>query len=425
MYRWQRDFLAALGGPVVKRNSARIGPSHRLAGWATALAALIALAACGGAEEPTSGAANSSAGATGTGAASLNVAQCDPAGGWKSAVQVATGAKDLATLEKYAAALSGAGYRAALHLGPDAASGDATTGADGLAGAADAADGGSLDASAADAAEGEPAADAQASDASAGDSASVDTADASTPVEGGSDPTPVDAETRVFVIATDPRQDAVILMENGDLFVASACPLDRLGQARRLDFGLAQAVQTLTKIDHPGEWKLETQRWARPDAFYTATAGLYWRQYVHDAVDLQKPLQGTISLASAPLGLALGVYGHVDLPSAVGDVVRMNSLTVAGKKLASGETWPIGGLASLVWDLAKAMAAGELPFRAELLVADASVEWNVGIYHVFFEALFGKGDQGLGVSTQGALPGQLRVSKPIAEAKLPALPADL
>lgn len=409
---------------MVRRNSGQIGQAHRLAGWAIALAALTALAACGSAEEPASGAANSSGVATGTGAASLNVAQCDPAGGWKSAVQVATGAKDLATLEKYAASLSGAGYRAALHLGPDAAAGDATAGADALAGAGDAADGGSLDA-AADAADGEAAADAQASDASAGDSASVDTADASTAVDGGSDPTSVDAETRVFVIATDPRQDAVILMENGDLFVASACPLDRLGQARRLDFGLAQAVQTLTKIDHPGEWKLETQRWARPDAFYTATAGLYWRQYVHDAVDLQKPLQGTISLASAPLGLALGVYGHVDLPSAVGDVVRMNSLTVAGKKLASGETWPIGGLASLVWDLAKAMAAGELPFRAELLVADASVEWNVGIYHVFFEALFGKGEQGLGVSTQGALPGQLRVSKPIAEAKLPSFPADL
>lgn len=397
------------------------------AAWSVALLLGFAVG-CGGADEAPA-ASNGQKGSTGNGAASLHVAQCDPALGWQSAVKVATGAKDPAALQQFAAALSQAGYRAKLHLGADAATPDG-----GSTGDADAGSSAPADAAAA-AEDGQGAADAGASDDAlsdagsagdpSGDAGAVPGADAATAVDAGGDPSAVAADPRRFVIATDPRQDAVILMENGDLFVSSACAIDRLGQVRRLDAALAQAAQLVTHLDHPGDWKLETQRWARPDAFYTAAAGQYWRQYLHDAVDLQKPLQGTISLAAAPLGLALGVYGHADVPSAVGDVVRLNALKVAGLQLAAGETWPVSGMASLVWDLAKAMAAGELAFRADLLVADAAVEWKVGVYHVFFEALFGKGGQGLGVSTQGALPGQLRVSKAIAEAQLPAIPPDL
>ncbi len=149
MYRGRRsDWGAPKGGRVVKRNWSAAG---------AILAGALAFAACGSGDEGTSaapGATGSSA--TGTGAASLNVAQCDPAGGWKSAVKVATGAKDRLTLEKYAAALSEAGYRSTLHLGPDAGSSAAD---------ADAVGGADAAAEVPDTAAGEVAADAQTGDA--------------------------------------------------------------------------------------------------------------------------------------------------------------------------------------------------------------------------------------------------------------------
>lgn len=343
---------------------------------------------------------------TGKGAGSLNVTYCDPRGGWLSAVRASTGAKDPATLSGFAAALRDAGYSAFFHPG---AGPDAGGGADASAFPADAAADGA----------GEPP---DGPDAVAGDDAAPE-ADASPTHDAAVDagPKPV-GEPRVYTAGLDLRSDAVFLLASGDLLVASACPLDRLGQVRRLDFALAAAARLLTAVDHPGDWKQETERWTRPEAFYGAKAGTYWRQYLGDATDLQKPLQGTISLAAAPVGLAFGIYGHADAPSKVGDIVRMNDLTVAGKKLAVGETWPVHDVAALVWDLAAAVAAGELPFTADLLVADASVEWNVGVYRGFFEALFANGTAGLGVSMQGALPGVLRVSRAVSELDLPAAP---
>lgn len=378
-------------------------------------AAVCALvSACGTTSPPSSAGVGAVAGdgggladaaATGKGAGSLNVTECDPRNGWQSAVRSATGVKDPATLAGFAAALRDADYKAAFHPGSAAKAGADAGGAD-ASGKADSAG----EAPAPDASADPPTLDAT----SGNDATDAAAADAGSP--------PLKGDPRVYAAGLDLRSDAVFLMASGELLVASACPLDRLGQVRRLDYALAAAARILTAVDHPGDWKLETQRWTRPDAFYGNPAGTYVRHYLGDATDLQKPLQGAISLAATPLGLAFGIYGHADAPSKVGDVVRMNLLTVAGKKLATGETWPVHDVAALVWDLADAVAAGELPFTADLLVADASVEWNVGMYRSFFEALFAKPGAGMGVSLQGALPGTLRVSRDVKELDLPAAP---
>lgn len=342
------------------------------------------MTACGGPSLPSTplsdaGSTGLADGApTGQGAGTLNVTQCDPKAGWRSAVRSATGVTDAKVLASYALALKAAGYHALYHGGADAGTADA--GAEPDAGATD-------------------------------DAAGADTAQAGPP-----------ADDRVYVAGMDPRNDGVFLLPTGDLLVTSACPLDRLGQVRRLDFALAAAARVLTAIDHPGDWHLETDRWTRPAMFYGARAGQYWRQYLSDSTDLQKPLQGTLALAARPDALAFGLYGHADVPSSVGDVVRMNALTVGGKKLAVGETWPVHDVASVVWDLAAVLGVGDVPFTADLLVADASVEWNVGVYRVFFEALFPDGPAGLGVATQGPLPGALRISHAITELDLPAAP---
>jgi hypothetical protein len=371
--------------------------SKLLATW---IAATATLAACSSDPSDSSGKTSNT---SGKGASTFNAALCDPAGGWHSAVRSATGPKDGTALAQFAATLQTSGYRATYHPGLFAADASASD-VEADAGGSDP-----------DATELDATADA------GGNSADVGLAKDATGKDVG---TTAAVDNRPYVIALDQRNDAVVLMNTGDLYVASACALDRLGQMRRLDFGLADAARLLTALDHPGDWQLETERWARPATIYTEAAGQYWRQYLDDAASLQKPVQGSLSLTGAPLGLAMGMYGHADTPSAVGDVVRLNSLKVAGKVLASGETWPVSQLASLVWDLAAVMAAGELPFRADLLVADASVEWHVGVYHVFFEALFGNGGQGLGVTMQGSLPGALRVSHALSELDLPAAPTE-
>ncbi len=323
---------------------------------------------------------------TGQGAGSLNVASCEQSHGYRSAVRVSVGLTDPKSRAQFHAILADAGYLAQLREAEDAAAADG-----------DEADAGAL-----------PDDAAQPTD----DAGNIEPEDVAPLV-----PEPPDH----YVIGRDARHDAVLLLENGDLVVASHCPLDRLGQMRRLDYGLATAARLVTLLDHPGDYQLETSRWARPDGIYAERAGFYWRQYV-DA-DLSRPIVGTLSLASKPESLAFGLFGHANVPSTVGDVVHVQKFTLDEKTLAGAHTWQVHDTAALLWDLAEGIAAGELPFVLDILVSDASVKAQVGVYHAFFEALFPEGKKdalGLGASAQGALPGTLKVSRGMWELDLPS-----
>jgi hypothetical protein len=357
---------------------------------------LVFVAACGSTAAPASsvgfadGASLDGSGA-GQGAGSVNIAMCDRTLGFRSAIRVATGAKDPALRGQLAAALGDAGYLLATDA-PDAGAADAE------------------DAAEADDAAGVPRLpDSSESDGLKSDAGESDTEQAD--IAGPSIPTEPP-------VAVDLRRDAVFLRDNGDLIVASYCPLDRLGQMRRLDYGLATAARMLTALDKPGDYKTETLRWARPDGIYADQAGLYWRQYI-DA-DLTHPLLGTLSLAAKPEALAFGLFGHADVPSQVGDVVRVLTFELGGVKVQGAHTWQITDVAALLWDATVAAQVGEVPFTMDLLVADASVSMHVGAYHAFFEALFPHGTPGLGVSVQGALPGAIRTTRAITELGLPA-----
>lgn len=383
--------------------------------------ALLTSAACGTTVAPSGAGATadvtSADGSAGQGPGAVNIATCDRHGGFRSAVRVAIGVTDPALRAQLAAALADAGYTLPGAVpqadagSTDAPQDDATNGEPSDAEPGDASDPAEPDAPPADAEGGE--ADAQGGEADA----EADAAEPPAP------PSPTEPP-----LAVDLRRDAIFLRPDGQLIVASYCPLDRLEQMRRLDYGLAAVVRAWSALEPGGDYKLETQRWARPDGIYADQPDLYWRQYI-DA-DLRHPLIGTVSLVRKPLALAFGLFGHADTPSTVGDVVRVQSFEVAGIALQTAHTWQITDVAALLWDATAAAQAGDLPFTMDLLVADAGVLSHVGVYHAFFEALFapptagspGTETPGLGVAVQGSLPGAIRVARPIQELGLPLAP---
>lgn len=349
----------------------------------------------------------------------VNPNLCSPGGGFRSAIRAET-AMGPDSLAPFVEALKSKGYDAWIHE-PESTlvPADASPG-EGDASSEDVPAPGS-DAS--------PAPPDVAGDA-AGD-ATIDAAlDSGDPDEGPSEPDVADgsdvdpepdpfAEVR-YAIGFDFLQDAVLLFEDGSLVVASFCALDGLGQVRRLDFGLAAVSPLVDQIAEGGDYAVETARWAKPAAILGEEAGLYQRHYLNESLDLNKPHSGTLAFSRSPGGAAFGIYGHADTPSLVGDVVGVESLVVGGKPVATQEKQTTTGSAVPVWDLTEHAEKGEVPWSFDLLVADASVEWNVGVYFPFVEALFDPGDPAaLVVSVQGALPGVTMLSKSLSELPLP------
>jgi hypothetical protein len=284
---------------------------------------------------------------------------CSPTGGYRSVVLVAAAA-DPALLPAYAAALKAAGYQAAYW---------------------------------------DPAA-AAAVDPSA--------------------PPPVPAQP--FAGGINPLGDRVFLLANGDLAVASYCTLDDLGQVRRLDYALAAASQVLASLQTQLDYVAVTRRWAQPTAWYTQRAGQYWRQYLPESIDLNQQQTGQFTFSSAPIGAGFGLYGHADIPSKNGDMVGIDTLTVDGKSATVKTKITSTAQVALAWDMLPFVGAGEHDWTARLFVADASIEWKIGFYLAFFEALYPSEAKGptFSVTQQGSLPGTVKVSRALTEIDLPA-----
>ncbi|NUN13196.1 MAG: hypothetical protein HUU55_06120 [Myxococcales bacterium] len=225
-----------------------------------------------------------------------------------------------------------------------------------------------------------------------------------------------------YVVVVSPLGDVTYLLSNGDMVVASACPLDSLGQIRRLDFALAKAVQVLSKVQGT-DYAEETRRWAVPTAYYGDTAGGYWREYFNESLDLNKVQSGVLSCSTTPLAGAFGIYGRADSPSLVGDVIGVESLTVGGITIVQDQKQTSSGEVAMVWNLMPHIGAGEVTWSVDLLVSDASVGFNVGKYYPFIDVLFSSEKQAaLIVNIQGTLPGANRTSRAISELTLPPAP---
>ena len=213
-------------------------------------------------------------------------------------------------------------------------------------------------------------------------------------------------------------RDLTILTDGGDVMVASTCALDNLGQARRLDFALAAAAELVAGHGKGVTLAQRTAWWARPSGWYTEVAARYQRQYLADGLDLNKPMSGTIACTEAPVAAGFGLVGSADAPSTSGDVVAVESLSVDGVVVASGEKAKSKAEVALFVDFSAAVGKGELPLELDLLVADASIRDDVGTYYPFFEAVFDQ-SAALTVSLQGALPGQTYLSRDIDVLALP------
>lgn len=226
-----------------------------------------------------------------------------------------------------------------------------------------------------------------------------------------------------YVVMVSPLGDVTYLLSNGDMVVASACPMESLGQVRRLDFALANAIQVLSKVQGT-DYAEETRRWAMPTAYYSDRAGTYWREYFNESLDLNKVQSGVLSCSTTPNAAAFGVYGHADTPSIVGDVIGVESLVVGGVTIAEDQKQTSNGEVALVWNLMPHIGAGEVAWSVDMLVSDASVGFNVGKYYPFIDALFPSDKQAaLIVNIQGTLPGPNRTSRAIAELTLPPAPS--
>ncbi|MSP92581.1 MAG: hypothetical protein EXR79_12400 [Myxococcales bacterium] len=219
-----------------------------------------------------------------------------------------------------------------------------------------------------------------------------------------------------WVAGSDTLHDTVFAFANGTLVAASRCPLDRLGQVRRLDLALAQAVQVWAQVAS-ADWKVAAARWSLPTAIYGEHPGAYQRRYLPDTADLNKAQQGTLSLsAAAPAVFAL--YGQTDAPSAAGDVITLDALEIGTTKVAGPAKHAVQGPVALAWSLGT-LPAGESSWAVKLLVADAGLEWKVGSYRGFVDALLPNGKGALAWTVQGALPGPARVERDVAELGLP------
>jgi len=222
-----------------------------------------------------------------------------------------------------------------------------------------------------------------------------------------------------YVIARTPRSDLLFVLESGVIGVVSWCPADSLGQIRRLDYTLADAVR-IWGMGAGYDYVKETKAWAAPVSYYTQTEGAYQRSYMNDSLDMNEPHNGQLSIAGEHIMAGFALYGHADAPSQVGDVVGVDLLQIGQTVIAENDTVTISGQVTLLWDVTPLAGEGENLIVADPFVSDASINWQVGHYYFFADAVFPGSIHGSFVlNLQGSPPGKLIVSKAIDALVIP------
>jgi len=225
-----------------------------------------------------------------------------------------------------------------------------------------------------------------------------------------------------YVVALTPSGDVLFAAENGILGVASWCPAENLGQVRRLDYGLADAVILWSSLVG-WDYVAETKNWVFPDAIYTQAAGGYHRTYMNQSLSLPETHAGQLSVSGLPEMAGFGLFGHADAPSPQGDQVGVELLQVGLTVLVESYTEIVHEQATLVWDATPHVGEGDNPVTVDLMLA--SEKWEsleTGFYTFFADAVFPANLNGsLVLSLQGAPPGKLLVSKDIDELEMPPI----
>ncbi|MBM4354913.1 MAG: hypothetical protein FJ109_14185 [Deltaproteobacteria bacterium] len=222
-----------------------------------------------------------------------------------------------------------------------------------------------------------------------------------------------------YVVALTPLSDLIFVSEEGVLGVASWCAASNLGQIRRLDYTLADAVSMWAGLAG-WDFAAETKKWIRPVAYYTAVAGTYQRSYANDSLDLNESHPGQLSLGGQPSMAGIALYGHADSPSPVGDVVGVDLLQVNQTVIAENDTVTATAQVVRLWDIGDFVGEGENSVVVDPFVQDASINFVVGMYVLFADAVFpDKVSGSLVLTLQGAPPGELFVSKGIESLSLP------
>lgn len=214
-----------------------------------------------------------------------------------------------------------------------------------------------------------------------------------------------------YVIARTPLSDLIYVLESGVIGVASWCPAHSLGQIRRLDYTLADAIRIWGQ-SAGYDYTKETKGWAMPVSYYTTVAGTYQRSYMNDSLDMNEPHSGQLSISGLPLMTGFALYGHADSPSQVGDVVGVDMLQIGQTVIAENDTVTVSGQVVRLWDITQLAGEGENPIIVDPFVSDASINWQVGVYYFFADAIFPESVHGSFVlNLQGSPPGKLLLSK--------------
>jgi len=222
-----------------------------------------------------------------------------------------------------------------------------------------------------------------------------------------------------YLVALTPLSDLIFVSEDGVMGVASWCAAHNLGQIRRLDYTLADAVNMWAELNG-WDFAAETKKWVDPVAYYTTVAGTYQRSYANDSLDLNESHAGQLSLGGQPTMAGFALYGHADAPSSVGDVVGMDLLQVNQSVIAENDTVTATAQVVRLWDIGDFVGEGENSVVVDPFVQDASINFVVGVYTLFADAVFpDKVSGSLVLTLQGAPPGELVVSKGIDSLMLP------
>jgi len=222
-----------------------------------------------------------------------------------------------------------------------------------------------------------------------------------------------------YVIALTGLNDVIFLVEDGTLGVASWCPIKSLGQVRRLDYTLVDAVRIFGDLAMYDFIK-ETDGWARPVSYYSHEEGVYQRSYMSESLDIDEGHSGQLSISGNPTMAGFALYGHADSPSQVGDVVGVDLLQVGQTKVAENDTVTVSAQVVRLWDISSLIGEGENPVIVDPFVQDASINWQVGRYYFFADVVFPDNIHGsLVMNLQGAPPGKLLISKSVESLAVP------
>jgi len=222
-----------------------------------------------------------------------------------------------------------------------------------------------------------------------------------------------------YLVASTQLSDLLFVVESGTIGVASWCPAHSLGQIRRLDYALADALgfwAELVGLDYASE----TDIWSQPVAYHTTVGSSYQRSYMNESLDMNEPHGGQLSVSGKPVMAGFVLYGHADAPSAVGDVVGVDLLQLNQAVIAENDTVTVTGQVVRLWDLTPFAGEGENVIMVDPSISDASINWQVGVYHFFAETIFPETLKGsLVLNLQGSPPGKLLVSREISILEIP------